>query len=102
MLFAVAQFHISNISNEGISGEIYKFLLECYSCVAQLQKLDVTFPERSAFTKMYYIIYYILHAVHPLFNTTKKFLLKIFSFYEIDFKYEKGKDELISERHFKC
>ena len=34
MLFSVAQFHISNTSKVGISGDIYKFLVECYCWVA--------------------------------------------------------------------
>ena len=42
--------------------------------------------------------------VCPLLNSTKKYLLsiKIFTFYEINFKYDKIKDVLISERNFKC
>ena len=59
MLFAVAQFHISNTSNGRISGEIYKFLVQCYCWVALLQKLALTFPEKSVLTEMYYI--YIIY-----------------------------------------
>ena len=56
MFFAIAQFHILNISNGGISGEIYKFLLECYCCVAQLQKLAIVLTK---INKIYYMYIYI-------------------------------------------
>ena len=100
MLLAVAQFHISNTSDGRTSGEIYKFLGRVL-----LLSRATSFPEKSVLTKLHYIyiyIYiYILYVAHPHI-TTNKFLLKISTFYSINFKYEKGKDELISERHFKC
>ena len=58
MLFTIAQFHNLNISNGEISGEIYKFLLECYCCVAQLQKLAIVLTK---ITKIYYIYIYIIN-----------------------------------------
>ena len=43
-VFPVAQFHIPNTPNGAGSGEIYKFLVDCYSWVDTLVATGCNYP----------------------------------------------------------
>ena len=79
MLFAVAQFHISNTSNGGISLKIYKFLVECYCWVTTSEIGRNISWEKSVLTKMYYIYIYIYIYIYYMPHIAVKHYKKAFA-----------------------